>query len=63
MMPSLTDIKAISFDVDGMLETDVVGARSAAVRSVWLNRDERERPPNHQAKHEVSSLRELVKIL
>ena len=49
--------------VGGSLETDVAGARSAGIRSVWLNRGGRERDGDAEPDREIRSLRGLVELL
>ena len=46
--------------VGDSLEADVAGARQAGLRSVWLNRDGRQRDAVIRADREIASLRELA---
>ena len=49
--------------VGGSLETDVMGATRAGVKSVWLNRNGHGACPDIAAVAEIASLRELLEIL
>ena len=49
--------------VGDSLENDVVGAKSAGIRSVWLNRDGDSAPPDAEPDIEIKSLRGLSEIL
>ena len=48
--------------VGDSLQSDVVGANKAGIRSVWLNRTERENDSGIQADFEIKSLTELMGI-
>ena len=49
--------------VGDSLENDVAGARSAGIRSVWLNRNGDSAPPDAEPDIEIKSLGELPEIL
>ncbi len=48
--------------VGDSLENDIVGAKKAGVKSVWLNRNGRE-SPDIRVDREISSLRQLTDVL
>lgn len=48
--------------VGDSLHTDIAGARSAGVRSVWLNRDRRANDTSIQPDFEIASLTELIDV-
>ena len=49
--------------VGDSFQNDVIGAKRAGVKSVWLNRQREDNKTREQPDFEISSLRELTKIL
>ena len=49
--------------VGDSFQNDVIGAKQAGVRSVWLNRQRTDNETEHQPDFEIASLRELTEVL
>ena len=49
--------------VGDSFQNDVIGAKQTGIKSVWLNRQERNNEAEQQPDFEISSLRELTKVL
>ena len=49
--------------VGDSFQNDIVGAKQAGIKSVWLNRHREDKKTKEQPDFEISSLRELIKIL
>lgn len=49
--------------VGDSFQNDIIGAKRAGVRSVWLNRQRQDNETGQQPDFEISSLRELTKVL
>jgi putative hydrolase of the HAD superfamily len=49
--------------VGDSLEIDIAGAKTAGIKSVWLNRQKAKANPSFQIDYEISSLSELLQIV